>query len=117
MGVPRPDGAARAVGLTPAPVDVCADAELGDGEARVVDVGGEPVAVVRSGGRLYAFADICSHEECALSDGMMSDREIECPCHGSIFDMRTGEALTGPALASVRVYRVAVEAGRVVVGP
>ena len=73
----------------------------------------DPVAVARAGGRLYAFDDTCTHEECPLSDGVLTDGEVECPCHGSIFNLRTGEALTGPALESVRTHRVRVEDGRV----
>jgi 3-phenylpropionate/trans-cinnamate dioxygenase ferredoxin subunit len=93
--------------------DVCADADLSEGAMVVVGDADDPVAVARAGGRLYACDDTCTHEECPLSDGMLTDGEIECPCHGSVFDLRTGEALTGPALESVRTYRVRVEDGRV----
>ncbi len=48
----------------------------------------DPVAVARAGGRLYAFDDTCTHEECPLSDGRLTADEVECPCHGSIFDLR-----------------------------
>ena len=56
----------------------------------------DPVAVARAGGRLYAFDDTCTHEECPLSDGRLTADEVECPCHGSIFDLRTGEARDRP---------------------
>ncbi len=97
-------------------VDVCAADELGEGTMTVVDVGGEPVAVARSGASLYAFADTCTHEECSLSDGILTDTEVDCPCHGSVFDIRSGEALVGPALESVQTFAVRVEAGRIEVG-
>jgi 3-phenylpropionate/trans-cinnamate dioxygenase ferredoxin component len=93
--------------------DACADADLAEGAMVVLGDADDPVAVARAGGRLYAFDDTCTHEECPLSDGMLSDGEVECPCHGSIFNLRTGEALTGPALESVRTHRVRVEDGRV----
>ena len=94
-------------------VDAGADADLAEGTIVVVGEPTDPVAVARGGGRLYAFDDTCTHEECPLSDGIVTDAEVECPCHGSIFNMRTGEALTGPALESVRTYRVRVEDGRI----
>jgi nitrite reductase/ring-hydroxylating ferredoxin subunit len=94
-------------------VDAGADADLAEGTIVVVGDPADPVAVARGGGRLYAFDDTCTHEECPLSDGIVTDAEVECPCHGSIFNMRTGEALTGPALESVRTYRVRVEDGRI----
>jgi nitrite reductase/ring-hydroxylating ferredoxin subunit len=94
-------------------LDAGSDEELADGTVVVVGDADDPVAVARAGGRLYAFDDTCTHEECPLSDGILTDREVECPCHGSIFDMRTGEALTGPALESLRTYPVRVEDGRI----
>jgi 3-phenylpropionate/trans-cinnamate dioxygenase ferredoxin component len=97
------------MGLT----DAGAEAELADGTMIVVGDPADPVAVARAGGRLFAFDDTCTHEECPLSEGILTDTEVECPCHGSIFDMRTGEALTGPALESLRTYRVGVEDGRI----
>ena len=93
--------------------DACADADLADGAMVVVGDPADPVAVARAGGRLYAFDDTCTHEECPLSDGQLTADEVECPCHGSIFDLRSGEARTGPALESVRTHRVRVEDGRV----
>jgi len=93
--------------------DAGADAGLAEGTMVVVGDPQDPVAVARAGGRLYAFDDTCTHEECPLSDGVLTDGEVECPCHGSIFNLRTGEALTGPALESVRTHKVRVEDGRV----
>ena len=94
-------------------VDVCGEGELDDGAMTTVDVGGELVAVARSNGSYYAFDDTCTHEECSLSEGILTGTEVDCPCHGSVFDLRTGEALVGPALESVQTYRVRVEAGRI----
>ena len=91
----------------------CADADIPEGKMVVVGDPLDPVAVARAGGRIYAFDDTCTHEECPLSDGVLTDAEVECPCHGSIFNLRTGEALTGPALESVRTHEVRVEGGRV----
>jgi nitrite reductase/ring-hydroxylating ferredoxin subunit len=93
--------------------DAGADADLADRAMVLVGDPSDPVAVARAGGRLYAFDDTCTHEECPLSDGVVTDGEVECPCHGSIFDMRTGEALTGPALESRRTNKVRVEEGRI----
>jgi 3-phenylpropionate/trans-cinnamate dioxygenase ferredoxin subunit len=81
-------------------------ADVADGLPVGVRHGDEFIVLVRSGGRLFALDDTCSHEECPLSDGTVTDTEITCPCHGSVFDLRSGEALTGPALASVRTFAV-----------
>jgi nitrite reductase/ring-hydroxylating ferredoxin subunit len=94
-------------------IDAGAEGDLADGTVIVVGDPADPVAVARAGGRIFAFDDTCTHEECPLSDGILTDTEVECPCHGSIFDMRTGEALTGPALESLRTYPVRIEGGRI----
>jgi nitrite reductase/ring-hydroxylating ferredoxin subunit len=101
------------MGLIDPWVDAGMDANIAEGTIVAVGDPADPVAVARGGGRLYAFDDTCTHEECPLSDGIVTDAEVECPCHGSIFDMRTGEALTGPALESLRTYTVRVEDGRI----
>lgn len=87
-------------------VRLAGSADLADRIPVGVRHGEEFVMLVRSGDRLFALDDTCSHEECPLSDGAVTDTEIVCPCHGSVFDLRSGEALTGPALASVRTFAV-----------
>ena len=50
-----------------------------------------PVAVVRTGGEVFALHDVCSHEEVPLSEGEVYDHTVECWLHGSCFDLRTGK--------------------------
>ena len=92
---------------------VADEGDLQDGLPLAVRLGEEFIVVVRTADAVYALEDSCTHEECPLSDGIVTDRELACPCHGSVFDLRTGEALVGPALESVRTYAVRVESGAV----
>ena len=96
---------------------VCAFDELEDGGARRFVVGGIPVAVVRIGDDVYAIGDICSHAHVSLSEGevWVEEREIECPKHGSTFDLETGEPSTLPATQPVPVFDASVVDGQVVV--
>jgi 3-phenylpropionate/trans-cinnamate dioxygenase ferredoxin subunit len=96
-------------------VRVCQLAELPSGEARRFVVGGRPVAVVRIEDEVYAIGDTCSHEETSLAEGevWVEERELECPKHGSTFDLRTGEPRTLPATEPVEVYPVSVVEGAV----
>jgi 3-phenylpropionate/trans-cinnamate dioxygenase ferredoxin subunit len=94
---------------------VCALADLAEGSVVAVDVDGEPVAVVRSGGEVFAISDICSHADVPLSDGEVADCEIECWLHGSRFDLRTGKPSGPPATVAVPVYPVQVRDGDVLV--
>ena len=62
---------------------------------------------------VYAIGDVCSHANVSLSEGEVwcDEREIECPKHGSTFDLQTGEPVTLPATQPVPVYDVAVVDG------
>ena len=82
-----------------------------------LDVGPHRIAVFRIGDEVYAIGDRCSHAEASLSEGAVweSDCTVECPRHGSEFDLRTGEALSLPATRPVPVYPVTIEDGSVYV--
>lgn len=92
-------------------------ADLEPGVPHRVLVGDTPVAVVRIDDDVYAIGDICSHAEVSLSGGEVysEEKEIECPQHGSVFNLETGEALTLPATQPVPVFDVTVADGVVTV--
>ena len=60
---------------------------------------------------VFAIGDRCSHAEASLAEGEVFDHEVECPRHGSEFDLRTGKALSLPATRPVPTYQVSVEDG------
>jgi 3-phenylpropionate/trans-cinnamate dioxygenase ferredoxin subunit len=99
------------------PSVVCALDELAPGAARRFEIDGVAVAVVRIDDDVYAIGDVCSHANVSLSGGEVwcDEREIECPKHGSMFDLTTGEAVTLPATQPVPVYSVSVIDGDIVV--
>jgi 3-phenylpropionate/trans-cinnamate dioxygenase ferredoxin subunit len=85
---------------------LCRRDELESGQARRFDVGGVRVALVRIGDEFYAIGDRCSHEDYSLAEGEVwaQECEIECPRHGSTFDLRTGEPCSLPATTPVPVF-------------
>ena len=87
-------------------VKVGSSEEIAEGSAKAFDVSGEEIAVARSGGKLYAFGDICTHRGCNLSMGEIEGTEVVCDCHGSTFSMETGEVIEGPATQPVGTYPV-----------
>ena len=97
------------------PVRLCGPEDVAPGEARCFDVAGRPVALARIGDEYFAVDDTCSHADYSLSEGDVDVDEcaLECPAHGSLFDLRTGAALTLPAVSPVAVHEVAVSAGGV----
>jgi len=98
-------------------VRVCGWSELADGTPRRVEVNGRAVALVRIGEQVHAIDDICSHAEVSLSEGDVDFEEcaLECWKHGSLFDLRTGEALTLPAVRPAAVHAVTLEGDDVLV--
>jgi 3-phenylpropionate/trans-cinnamate dioxygenase ferredoxin subunit len=92
-------------------IRLCSKDDVKPGSARRFDVDGHRIAVVRIGDDWYAIGDRCSHEDYSLSEGDVweEEREIECPKHGSTFDLSTGEPRTLPATKPVPVYELKVE--------
>jgi nitrite reductase/ring-hydroxylating ferredoxin subunit/uncharacterized membrane protein len=78
-----------------------------------VQVGDTPVMLVRDGAGVLALHDRCSHRGCSLATGEVEDGVVTCPCHGSRFDLRSGEVLRGPATAPQPVFETRTRAGRV----
>jgi len=73
-------------------------ADVLEGEALGVEVGGTPVLLTRVDGQVYAVSDRCTHRGGTLSKGSLSDGVVTCPRHGSRFDVRTGTCLSGPKI-------------------
>ncbi len=81
-----------------------------------VDVDGTPICLARAeDGNFYALNDICTHEEFFLSDGELWGMDVECPQHGSRFNLQTGKVTGLPAVIPAQTYPVTVEDGDVYV--
>jgi 3-phenylpropionate/trans-cinnamate dioxygenase ferredoxin subunit len=93
------------------PVRVASLEELPSGAKRAVTVEGTPILVVNVEGEYFALNNICSHAYAQLSHGELDCDEltIECPLHGSLFDLRTGRPRTLPAFEPVATYRAYAE--------
>jgi 3-phenylpropionate/trans-cinnamate dioxygenase ferredoxin subunit len=80
-----------------------------------IEKNGESICVARVGDEVFAIGDTCSHSDASLAEGDITDFKIECWLHGAEFDLRTGEALTPPAVAPVKSYLVTVDGDSVTV--
>jgi cytochrome P450/nitrite reductase/ring-hydroxylating ferredoxin subunit len=81
------------------------------GTLRRVDVGERAVCLARTDDGWLAFDDTCTHEECSLAEGELDGEVVICPCHGSEFDVRTGDVVTPPALDPLPIYEAREDAG------
>ena len=89
--------------------------ELEHGTARKVVLENRQISLVRIDDAVYAIGDVCSHEDVSLSEGYVDTEEclLECWRHGAMFNLRTGEPETLPAIRAVPVYDVSVVDGMV----
>jgi nitrite reductase/ring-hydroxylating ferredoxin subunit/uncharacterized membrane protein len=74
-----------------------ADAALGEGEMKAVEVNGVAIVIARRGGNVYALSDTCVHRGGSLADGELTGDCVKCPLHGSVFQLADGSVEQGPA--------------------
>ncbi len=96
---------------------VCNEGELAYGQMMLVTVGNERVVVGKCADGIVAFADRCTHKGGPLSDGSLTGCIVQCPWHGSQFDVHTGRVVAGPAGAKIGIYEVSISANEVYVVP
>ncbi len=97
-------------------VAVAKISELPNGERLFVEIDEEFIVVFNIGGDIYAIADLCSHDDGPLGDGEVEDHAIACPRHGARFDLRTGKAITFPAVEDIPAFPVRLKDGQIEVG-
>lgn len=86
-----------------------------EGIVRRFEVDGVEIAIARSAGEVYALDNYCTHLACHLSSGKVEDGGMVCLCHGSIFDLATGEPINPPAARPVKTYPAREEDGQIYV--
>lgn len=84
----------------------CNQAELSEGQAMLARINGERIVVARCSEGIVAFSDHCTHKGGPLSDGAIIGCAVQCPWHGSQFDVRTGRVIAGPAKEKIRIYGI-----------
>ena len=89
--------------------------QIAEGKPVRIEKDGKTICVARVGNEVFAVADTCTHSDASLSEGDVTGFKIECWLHGAEFDLRTGVALTLPAVAPVDVYAVVVDGDSVTV--
>jgi 3-phenylpropionate/trans-cinnamate dioxygenase ferredoxin component len=94
-------------------IDICPIGELPPGAMRMVSWEDLEIGVFNCAGELHAIEDRCSHDDGNLVEGELDQESctIECPRHGSVFDLRTGKPLNLPAYVPVDTFPVSVEDG------
>ena len=97
--------------MTPDLIDVCAVSDLPPGARKIIEWEDLEIGVFNLNGDYLAIEDRCSHDDGPLAEGEIDVEKctVECPRHGSLFDLRTGKPLTLPAYVPVETFSVVVE--------
>ena len=95
----------------PEVIDVCTLTELPPGARKIVTWEDYEIGVFNCNGELLAIEDRCSHDDGPLAEGEFDQDKctVECPRHGSLFDLRTGKPQTQPAYVAVETFPVRLE--------
>jgi len=96
---------------------VCKASDLGEGQMFLADIQGARVAIGRCSEGIVAFGDQCTHSGGPLSDGALVGCTVQCPWHGSQFDVVTGRVVAGPAGERIQTYDVVTRGDDVFVYP
>jgi nitrite reductase/ring-hydroxylating ferredoxin subunit/uncharacterized membrane protein len=93
-------------------VDVGAADELQEGQMKLVRIGDQRLVLGRTARGYVAFDDRCTHRGASLADGALVCDAVQCPWHGSQFDVHSGAVQHGPAEEPIRTYPISVREGR-----
>ncbi len=96
-------------------VKVASTSEIPEGKMRKVLVGEHQVLLANVKSKYYAIGNVCTHVGGPLDRGVLEDNVVQCPLHGSRFDVTNGQVKRGPAARPEPVYEVKVESGNILV--
>ncbi len=97
-------------------VKVASTKDLTQGKMMGTEADGKQILVANVDGKHYAIGDKCTHRGCKLSSGSLKEGGVvQCPCHGSNFNVKTGEVIKGPARTPEPAFELKVEKDQVLV--
>lgn len=95
---------------------VCALNELPEDERIFFEIGNHSIVMFNIAGKVFAIADVCSHDNGPVGDGDLDGETIKCPRHGAVFDLNTGKAIHLPAVEDIAAYPVRIRSGDLEIG-
>jgi nitrite reductase/ring-hydroxylating ferredoxin subunit len=87
--------------------------DLAPGQMTGIEAGGQNILLANVEGNFYAIGNVCTHEGCSLSEGILTWDNVECLCHGSTFNIKTGAVVKGPAVKAEPSYQLRVQDGQI----
>ena len=90
-------------------VKVGSSKDIPAGKMTGIENSGQKLVMANVSGEYYAIGNICTHRGCKLSDGTLTGDNVQCPCHGSIFNVKTGAVVKGPATTPEKSFKVRLD--------
>jgi 3-phenylpropionate/trans-cinnamate dioxygenase ferredoxin subunit len=96
-------------------VAVCTVGDVREFRTTAFNVDGKNILLTKIGGDIFAFENKCSHAEVPFGEKEIMNGQIQCPMHGSCFDVKTGQPMQLPAVEPIKTYEVKIEDSNVLV--
>jgi nitrite reductase/ring-hydroxylating ferredoxin subunit len=97
-------------------IEVASTKDLMPGQMIGVEKEGKSLLIANVNGAYYAIGNTCTHMACSISDGTLNGDTVQCPCHGSTFNVKTGAVVKGPANKPEPTFILRVDGDRVLAG-
>lgn len=94
---------------------LCKTTDVSEGELRAFVIKETEILIAKYAGEIYCMQARCTHAGAPLADGELTDYILQCPWHGSRFDVRNGSVIRGPAEKQLRTYNYIIEEERLLV--
>jgi nitrite reductase/ring-hydroxylating ferredoxin subunit len=94
---------------------LCHTNEVSEGELREFVLKEVEILVVKYAGQLFCLQARCTHAGAPLVEGELNDDVLQCPWHGSRFNIKNGVVIRGPAAKQLRTYNCIIEEDRLLV--
>lgn len=89
--------------------------DLESGKMKGVKVGDKDILIADLDGNYYTIGNRCTHVGCKLSEGTLGGENVRCPCHMSVFNVKTGNIVEGPARKPATIFQVKIEEDQILV--
>lgn len=96
-------------------IEIACVKDVTPGNIKGIEKNGESILIANVNGSYYAIGNVCTHMGCNLSEGTLTGDTVQCACHGSVFNVKTGAVEKGPAENSEPSYSLRVDGDRILV--
>jgi len=96
-------------------IKLASTADLKPNQMKEVKANGASILLVNIDGAFYAIGNKCTHRGCALSNSTLNGDTVKCPCHGSVFNVKTGEVVRGPAKKPEPKYELQISGDQILI--